>query len=132
MEYEDEGQHEVEDWNTTTTLAPATERNPMNYSQRKHIERLMSASPRHDFDPFGLHGRLFGMDVIESPDVPRYTLPAEVIPGVPWPPGFRDEINRWSRSFLGTTNAVPRGMAYVIAGRSIVMRPDDVVRITAL
>lgn len=86
------------------------------------------------FDPFGLHRprRVFGMDVIESPDVPRYTLPAEVIPGVPWPIGFRDEINRWSRSFLGTTNKVPRGMAYVLGGRSIVMRPEDVLKISAL
>ncbi len=104
----------------------------MNYSQRKHIERLLSEAPRDDFDPFGLRmrGKMLGLDVITSPDVPRYTLPAEVIPGVPWPAGFRDEVNRWSRSFLGTVNTLPRGMAYVIGGHSVVMRPADVVKIS--
>lgn len=99
----------------------------MNYSQRKHIERLMDATPARDFDPFGLRmpGRLFGMDVHVSPDIPVYTLPEEVCPGVPWPPGFRDEINRWSRSFLGTRNAVPRGSAFVISNQFVVMRPSD-------
>ena len=106
----------------------------MNYSQRKHIERLLADAPRDDFDPFGLlmPGRLFGMDVIESPDVPRYTLPEELMPGVPWPAGFRDDINSWSRSFLGTTNVVPRGTVYMIGSRSIVMRPSDVVKISNL
>ena len=106
----------------------------MNYSQRKHIERLMDAAPRDDFDPFGLRmpSMFGGIRVIESPDVPRYTLPAEVIPGVPWPPGFRDEFNQWSRSFLGTTNMLPRGTAYVIAGHTAVMRPADVVKLSGL
>lgn len=106
----------------------------MNYSQRKHIERLLADVPANGFNPFGLRSPscVFGMDVIESPDVPRYTLPDEVIPGVPWPPGFRDSINDWSRSFLGTTNPLQRGMAYVIGGHSIVMRPEDVVRISGV
>lgn len=106
----------------------------MNYSQRKHVERLLTDAPRDAFDPFGMRmpSSLFGMEVIESPDVPRYTLPAEVMPGVPWPPGFRDELNRWSRSFLGTTNVLPRGMAYVIGNRYAVMRPADVVKISNL
>lgn len=101
----------------------------MNYSQRKHLERLLAAS-----DPFDLRrpGSLFGMDVITPPDVPRYTLPAEVMPGVPWPPGFRDDVNRWSQSFLGTTNVVPRGTMYVIGGHTAVMRPEDVVWISGL
>lgn len=107
----------------------------MNYSQRKHIERLLDGAPI-DFDPFGLNlpfkgpGRFGGLDVIESPDIPRYTMPEELIPGVPWNPEFRAEINRWSRSFLGTTNVVPRGMAYVLANRYVVMRPGDVVKIS--
>lgn len=108
----------------------------MNYSQRKRIERLLDAAPPSGFDtfdPFSLRMPMSigGMDVIESKDHPRYTLPEELIPGVPWPPGFRDEINRWSRSFLGTTNVVPKGMAYVF-GHKIVMRPEDVVRISNL
>jgi hypothetical protein len=105
----------------------------MNYSQRKYLERLLAQEPSERSDPLGIWPtRLFGMDVIESRDVPRYTLPEEVIPGVPWPAGFREDINRWSRSFLGTTNPLPRGMAYVIGNRYAVMRPEDVVRISGL
>lgn len=105
----------------------------MNYSQRKFIDRLIGDSPSRGNDPLGIWPTtLFGMRIVESPDVPRYTLPEEVIPGVPWPPGFRDEFNRWSRSFLGTTNAVPRGMSYVIGERVVVMRPGDVVKISGL
>ena len=105
----------------------------MNYSQRKHLERLMVGVPSEHNDPLGIWpSRLFGLNVIESPDVPRYTLPEEIIPGVPWPTGFRDEINRWSRSFLGTANMVPRGTAYVLASGYTVMRPDDIVRINAI
>lgn len=100
----------------------------MNYSQRKHLERLLADVPER-FDPFAIAPRsLFGMKVVESPDRPRYTLPEEIVPGVPWPPGFRDEINRWSVSFLGTTNVMPRGITYVL-GDTIVMRPNDVVNL---
>lgn len=102
----------------------------MNYSQRKHLERLMAQDPSEHSDPLGIWpSRLFGLNVIVAPDVPRYTLPAEVIPGVPWPPGFRDEINAWSRSFLGTTNMIPRGTAYMLPGGYTIMRPSDVVKI---
>jgi hypothetical protein len=81
------------------------------------------------FDPFGV-GMFGGIKVIESPDRPRYVLPAEIIPGVPWPPGFRDEINAWSLAFLGAYNLVPRGTAYMIAGQYAVMRPQDVVKLS--
>jgi len=104
----------------------------MDYSQLKHMERLMDRLQTSDFDPFGLRmpGMIAGLKVIESPDIPRYTLPDEIIPGVPWPAGFRDEINRWSRSFLGTTNVVPRGTAYMIVGGYTVMRREDIVKIS--
>ena len=106
----------------------------MNYSQRKHLERMMAEFAPVNPDPFGLRmpSDLLGMKVIESPDRPRYTLPNEIIPGVPWPAGFRDEINKWSRSFLGTTNILPRGTAYVICGSYAVMRPADVVKLSTL
>jgi hypothetical protein len=109
----------------------------MNYSQRKHLERLMAQEPSWGFDPLGIWpsrsaGMFAGLKVIESPDVPRYTLPAEVMPGVPWPPGFRDEINAWSRSFLGMTNVVPKGTAYVLAGGHTVMRREDVLKISSI
>jgi len=101
----------------------------MNYSQRKHLERLMERAPtRREPDPFRLPS-LAGIQVIEAPEYPKYELPKEVMPGVPWPPGFREEINRWSRSFLGTTSLIPSGTAYVIAGSSIMMRPSDVVKL---
>ena len=83
-----------------------------------------------DFNPFSLG--FGGIRIIESPDRPRYTLPEEVIPGVPWPPGFRDEINQWSYSFLGTANIIPRGTAYMIGAGFAIMRPSDVVKITNL
>jgi hypothetical protein len=83
---------------------------------------------RNDFgDPFALPGMFGGIKIIESPDRPRYVLPPEVIPGVPWPPGFRDEINRWSLEFLGTTNVVPFRTAYMFSGKYAVMRPEHVV-----
>lgn len=82
-----------------------------------------------NLDPFGFGPSLFGMKVIESPDVPRYTLPEEIIPGVPWPPGFRAEINAWSKEFLGTTNALPRGMAYLIGNTYAVMRLEDFTKL---
>ena len=105
----------------------------MNYSQIKHFERLMAAAPSERNDPLGIWpSRLFGLDVIESPDIPRYTLPPEVIPGVEWPAGFREAINAWSRSFLGTTNTVPHGTCFVIADRLVVMRPEDVVRVSTI
>ncbi len=95
------------------------------------------AAPHDDFDPFGLRmPRMFstlgGIRVVESPDRPRYTLPAEVLPGVPWPLGFREDFNRWSRLFLGATNVLPPGMAYIIGGHTAVMRPADVVKLTGL
>ena len=103
----------------------------MKYSQLKHLERMIAPNAQAAFDPFGLRspGTFADLRIVESPDIPRYALPSEVMPGVPWPPGFRDEINRWSRAFIGTTNAVPRGQAYVLAGHTVVMRPEDVVRI---
>ncbi|CAB4194352.1 hypothetical protein UFOVP1254_19 [uncultured Caudovirales phage] len=107
----------------------------MNYSQRKYLEKLMQFDAfKDDFDPFGIRPArtLFGLDIVTPPDVPRYTLPKELMPGVPWPPGFRDDFNNWSRNFLGTTNVLPRGMAHMIGNRHVVMHPDDVVKISGL
>jgi hypothetical protein len=84
-------------------------------------------------NPFSLFpdgpGRLLGLNVIESPDIPRYQLPEELIPGVPWDPKFRAEINRWAKEFLGTTNVIPRGTAYMLANQFVVMRPGDAVKL---
>lgn len=86
-------------------------------------------------DPFGLYPSrsvLYGMNIIEAPEYPIYELPKEIIPGVPWPPGFRSEINNWSRSFIGTRCFVPKGVAYVIGGTMSVMRKEDIVKLTNL
>lgn len=61
---------------------------------------------------------LFGMRVIVSPDIPRYTLPERLeLPcghTIEWPEGFRAEFNDWAHSFLGTTNPVPDGDVLVL------------------
>lgn len=82
-----------------------------------------------EINPFGIPGSLFGMKVIESRDLPRYTLPEEVMPGVTWPPGFREDFNRWAAARLGTINLVPHGTAYAIGGQYMVMRQADVAQI---
>jgi len=64
-----------------------------------------------------------GYRVVVSEDSPKYTLPEELIPGVPWPPGFRDEINTWSKSFLGYHNNLKPGQSYVIEDHTIVVHP---------
>jgi len=84
--------------------------------------------PFNFFSPF----QFCGLNVIESPDRPRYTLPEEIIPGVPWPPGFRDEINRWSVGFLGTVNYVPLNTAYMIGNSLVVMRKEDILKLGSI
>lgn len=99
-----------------------------------HLNNTPGAIDRMAASIFDLRmpAKLYGMDIVESREMPRYTLPEEVMPGVPWPAGFRDEINRWSREFLGTTNIVPRGQAFVLGGSHVVMRSEDVVKISNL
>jgi hypothetical protein len=72
---------------------------------------------------------LFGLNIVESPSRPNYVLPREIIPGISWPPGFRDEINKWSLEFLGTTNFIPENTIYFLNPASIIMRPEDIVKI---
>lgn len=64
-----------------------------------------------------------GMDIRVYPDQPKYTLPEEVCPGVPWPPGFRDMINTWSVDFLGTTNSIEDGKVLVLMGKMMCVNP---------
>lgn len=76
--------------------------------------------------------RIFGIDIVESKERPKYVLPEEVIPGVPWPTGFREEINRWSEEFLGTTGIVPRGMVYMLGNNVAIMNRACIVEISNL
>jgi hypothetical protein len=78
---------------------------------------------------FGLSS-LFGIDIHEAPMIPRYQLPEELIPGVPWDPKFRAEINAWAKNFLGYTCVVPRDTVYMIhAGKTAIMHPLDAVKL---
>lgn len=66
-------------------------------------------------------GLIYGMSVRLVPDRPRYELPAEVIPGVPWPAGFREEINAWAKGFLGHSgNLLEDGRSLVDTANSVV------------
>lgn len=57
-----------------------------------------------------------GLKVVVVEDRPRYQLPEELIPGVPWNKEFRDEFNQWARSFLGSTNQIPDGQMGGVGG----------------
>lgn len=73
---------------------------------------------------------LLGYNVNVVPDRPKYKLPAEICPGVPWPPGFRDEINAWSASFLGMANLMRDGEVFFSQQDGYYMNPRtyDAVR----
>ena len=64
---------------------------------------------------------IYGRRIIVSPDRTR-TLPDEVIPGVPWPVGFKEEIDAWMASFFKPQNMIPDGTSYVSAN-AIQMNP---------
>lgn len=58
-------------------------------------------------------GSIYGMSVCLVPDPPRYQLPAEVMTGVPWPAGFREEFNAWAQGFLGRANQTLHDLALI-------------------
>lgn len=53
-----------------------------------------------------------GLRVVVVKDRPRYTLPAELLPGVPWPAAFKAEIDAWAAGFFAPLSDVADGMAY--------------------
>ena len=71
--------------------------------------------PTLNYDPFGRvqPETLFGFNLIVAPEIPRYKLPDEVIPGVPWPADFKAEIDAWALKVCGTVCFVPEGIAFV-------------------
>lgn len=91
---------------------------------------------KNNIDPFSMFSRtrnnFLGLDIIESKSIPRYQLPEELIPGVPWDKKFRDDFNKWALEFLGTTNIIPANTVYIIADRYIVARPETAVKIIDL
>ncbi len=74
---------------------------------------------------------LFGFNIVEARPIPRYVLPDEVIPGVPWPAGFRDDINTWSLAFLGASYLMSEGQAFIIGGHTVVVRPSTAAALRA-
>jgi hypothetical protein len=71
---------------------------------------------------------LYGMKVVVARSTPRYTLPTEVMPGVPWPEGFREETNAWARRVCGETCIVPDDMMIVRGvNDTIYIFPDDMM-----
>lgn len=72
-----------------------------------------------------------GYEITVSPDLPKYVLPEEVCPGVPWPPGFREEINAWSRQTLGTTCLIPDGESWIFGDREIIMNSRTYKRLAS-
>jgi hypothetical protein len=73
-----------------------------------------------------------GMSVHLAPECPVYELPAEVLPGVPWQPGFRDDFNAWALRRFGTRCAVPIGKCLVLGGKTMLVRRGDFERLEAL
>ena len=57
------------------------------------------------------HQQIGGLRIVVQPDTHR-TLPAEVMPGVPWPPGFKAEIDAWMKGFFRPYNMVKDGEAW--------------------
>jgi len=75
---------------------------------------------------------LYGMRVVVAPSTPRYTLPAEVMPGVPWPDGFREETNAWARRVCGETCMVPDDKMMVLGNNTVYISPRMYERVRAV
>lgn len=57
--------------------------------------------------------RFLGVEIFVAPDQPRYVLPDEVVPGeVPWPPGFKEQLDAWALASFGTHNQLEDGEVY--------------------
>jgi len=70
-----------------------------------------------------------GMKVIEAPEHPVLQLSADFR----WcGDEFRRDMNRWLLSVFGARSIVPSGKAYIMLGHSVVMRREDVVKVTNL
>lgn len=66
---------------------------------------------------------LLGINIIVAPDKPRYTLPAEVLPGIPWPAGFKENIDSWASKFFKPVPTIPDNEVYFIGSKNMTMNP---------
>lgn len=77
-------------------------------------------------------GMLHGYKVYISPDRPKHMLYDEVIPGVPWPPAFKAEIDAWMLEFFGTYNLLRDDQALVSgSAMTIYVNPRMLARLKA-
>lgn len=49
-------------------------------------------------------------------DRPKMALYAEPLPGVPWPPGFKAEMDAWMLQFFGLDNPIKDGEMLNLSG----------------
>jgi hypothetical protein len=74
-----------------------------------------------------------GMDVIvHKGRVYNYQLPEEIIPGVPWPVGFREEFNEWAKVACGSKPIIPDDAIYMMDDTVIVSQViyDSLVKLS--
>jgi hypothetical protein len=70
-----------------------------------------------------------GMKIVISPDYPKMTLSEELIPGiVPWPPGFKKEMDDWMLSFFGTANLLKDDIV-IYTSNTIYTNPRSYVKL---
>ena len=73
-----------------------------------------------------------GLRIIEARQIPRYVLPHEVLPGVPWPKGFLADFNDWAEQYIGRVSILPPGRMYVMDANTLVMHPFDIAKLKAI
>lgn len=69
---------------------------------------------------------VMGMKVQVAPTRYRYQLPREIMPGLPWPDDFREDINRWARQACGSLCIVPDGQV-LFSGDTIIVNERTLV-----
>jgi hypothetical protein len=140
-----------------TRTSATSERTPTADEIKRGIEEAMASMPPPAPDPFRYSAlldppsRLFGMDVIEHKprivpkievrdikvqvllehDLAHWSVPVEHFSVLS--PKFRAEINDWLRETFGTRDEtiIPRGQMFILGGRHIVARSDDLHRLTS-
>lgn len=89
----------------------------------QYIQPLATIGP-----PF----ELFGLKVHIHKGFPRYVLPRELIPGLPWPKGFLEEFGKWSASTLGFVPALETGQYYFMKGTNAVIMDETTYKLLTM
>ena len=75
-------------------------------------------------DPFALN--FCGMKIIEAPEYPVLQLSNNF----QWcSDDFRADMNMWLLKTFGTRSLVPKGTAYILAGRYAIMRSEGIAKV---